>query len=239
MKALVVDDEALVRSELVYALGRVAEDLDVTEADSAVSAFALLAEQAFDVVFLDIGLPDVSGLDAMAVINKLPKRPAVVFVTAYDEHALAAFDLAATDYVVKPVSEARLAQTVARVRAQIERAPTKKATTAGRIPLERDERTLLVRIDDVRVVHANGHVVIAQTFEHDLRFRGSLGEAAARLEPHGFLRVHRSYLVNPEHVLEVTPFFGGSYVLRVDDKARTEVPVSRGYFPVVKKAFGL
>lgn len=239
MKALVVDDEALVRSELIYALGRVAEDLDVTEAESAVSAFALLAEKAFDVIFLDIGLPDISGLEAMAVINKLPRPPAVVFVTAYDEHALAAFDLAATDYVVKPVSEARLAQTVARIRAHIERAPTKKSTSAGRIPLEHDERTLLVRIDDVRVVHANGHVVIAQTFDRDLRFRGSLGEAAARLEPHGFLRVHRSYLVNPEHVLEVTPFFGGSYVLRVDDKARTEVPVSRGYFPIVKKAFGL
>ena len=239
MKALVVDDEALVRSELIYALGRVAEDLEVTEAESAVSAFALLAEKTFDAVFLDIGLPDISGLDAMAVINKLPRRPAVVFVTAYDEHALAAFDLAATDYVVKPVSEARLAQTVARVRAQVARAPASPQKSSGRIPLEHDERTLLVRIGDVRVMHANGHLVLAQTFETELRFRGSLGEAAARLEPHGFLRVHRSYLVNPEHVVEVTPFFGGSYVLRLDDKARSEVPVSRGYFPVVKKAFGL
>jgi two-component system response regulator LytT len=234
MKALVVDDEPLVRSELVYALGRVAEDLDVTEAESAVTALALLAERPFDVIFLDIGLPDISGLEAMTVIKKLPHPPVVVFVTAYDEHALQAFELAATDYVVKPVSEARLAQTVARVRAQIERKPASGDKSAGRIPLERDERTLLVRIDD-----ANGHLVTAQTFDQSLRFRGSLGEAAARLEPHGFLRVHRSYLVNPEHVVEVTPFFGGSYVLRVDDKARSEVPVSRGYFPVVKKAFGL
>ncbi len=239
MKALVVDDEPLVRSELIYALGRVAEDLDVTEAESAVAAFALLAERPFDVIFLDIGLPDISGLEAMTVIKKLRRPPVVVFVTAYDEHALEAFELAATDYVVKPVSEARLAQTVSRVRAQIERKPTSGDKSAGRIPLEYDERTLLVRIDDVRVVHANGHLVTAQTFDQALRFRGSLGEAAARLEPHGFLRVHRSYLVNPEHVLEVTPFFGGSYVLRVDDESRTEVPVSRGYFPVVKMAFGL
>ena len=90
----------------------------------------------------------------------------------------------------------------------------------------------------VRVVHANAHLLLAQTFEAELRFRVSLGEAAARLKPHGFLRVHRSYLVNPEHVVEVTPFFGGSYVLRLDDKARTEVSVSRGSFPVVKRAFG-
>jgi len=239
MKALVVDDEPLVRSELVYALGRVAEDLDVTEAESAVTALALLTERPFDVIFLDIGLPDISGLEAMTVIKKLRRPPVVVFVTAYDEHALEAFELAATDYVVKPVSEARLAQTVARVRAQMDRKPASGDKSTGRIPLERDERTLLVRIDDVRVVHANGHLVTAQTFDQALRFRGSLGEAAARLERHGFLRVHRSYLVNPEHVVEVTPFFGGSYVLRVDDKARSEVPVSRGYFPVVKKAFGL
>jgi DNA-binding LytR/AlgR family response regulator len=88
-------------------------------------------------------------------------------------------------------------------------------------------------------VQASGHTVTARVGDGDLRWKGSLADAAARLEPAGFLRVHRAYLVNPERVVEVEPFFGGSYLLRVDDKARSEVPVSRGYLPAVRKALGL
>jgi DNA-binding LytR/AlgR family response regulator len=240
VRALVVDDEPLVRSELVYALERVAEDFTIVEASNAATALATLAADPFDVVFLDIGLPGMSGIEAMTVINSLPHRPHVVFVTAFDEHALRAFELGATDYVVKPVNEERLAVTVARLRGA--RSPEPARTTvpgALRLPLEDDDRRMLVRIAEIFMVHANGHVVLATLNDRELRFRGSLAECAARLDPLGFLRVHRSYLVNPEHVVEIEPFFGGTYVLRLDDKRRSEAPVSRGYMPAVRKAFGL
>jgi two-component system LytT family response regulator/two-component system response regulator LytT len=241
VKALVVDDEPLVRSELVYALERVAEDFTVVEAADAATALASLAATPFDVVFLDIGLPGMSGLEAMTVINSLPHRPHVVFVTAFDEHALRAFELGATDYVMKPVNEERLAVTVARLRG-VSQTPSlvrNGAPPAVRLPLEDDDRRMLVRISEIRMVHANGHVVLATLYDKELRFRGSLAECAARVDPLGFLRVHRSYLVNPDHVVEIEPFFGGTYVLRLDDKRRSEAPVSRGYMPVVRKAFGL
>ena len=80
---------------------------------------------------------------------------------------------------------------------------------------------------------------MARLFDGDLRWKGSLADAAARLEPAGFLRVHRAYLVNPERVVEIEPFFGGSYLLRVDDKARSEVPISRNFLPAVCKTLGL
>ncbi len=240
MRALVVDDEPLVRSELLYALERVAEDFVVEEASSAAMALATLAASPFDVVFLDIGLPGMSGIEAMTVINSLPHRPSVVFVTAFDEHALRAFELGATDYVVKPVNEERLAVTIARLRAaHSPQVPGKPATGSVRLPLEEDDRRMLVRINEIRMVHANGHVVLATLADKELRFRGSLAECAARLEPLGFLRVHRSYLVNPDHVVEIEPFFGGTYVLRLDDKRRSEAPVSRGFMPAVRQAFGL
>jgi DNA-binding LytR/AlgR family response regulator len=238
MRVLVVDDEALVRSELVYALGKVASDVEVAEAPDAVEALQLLAGSAFDVVFLDINLPGLSGLDATKVINALPAAPQVVFVTAHDGHAVNAFELAAFDYVVKPVSEARLARTLERLRALREQSPPSTASPA-RVALEDGERTRLVKIADIRYVQANGHVVTARIFDGELRWKGSLSEAAARLEPRGFLRVHRAYLVNPDRVVEVEPFFGGSYLLRVDDRARSEVPVSRNYLPAVRKALGL
>ena len=242
MRALVVDDEPLVRSELVYALGKVDGDIEITEAADAVEALRELAGAAYDVVFLDINLPRLAGLEATKVINALPSPPLVVFVTAHDTHALAAFDLAAFDYVVKPVSQARLAQTVERLRAS--RAGGASAVQPGdalpsRIALEDGERTRLVKVAEIRYVQANGHVVTARVFDGDLRWKGSLAEAAARFEPAGFLRVHRAYLVNPERVVEVEPFFGGAYLLRVDDKARSEVPVSRNYLPAVRKALGL
>jgi two-component system LytT family response regulator/two-component system response regulator LytT len=242
VRALVVDDEPLVRSELVYTIGKVADDVEVTEAPDAVEALRELAGSQYDVVFLDINLPGLSGLEATKVINALPSAPQVVFVTAHDEHAVDAFELAAFDYVVKPVSEARLARTLERLRALRQNSAPAAAAANGalaRVALEDGERTRLVKTADIRYVQANGHVVTARVYDGDLRWKGSLAEAASRFEPAGFLRVHRAYLVNPERVVEVEPFFNGSYLLRVDDKARSEVPVSRNYLPVVKKALGL
>jgi two-component system, LytTR family, response regulator LytT len=242
MRALVVDDEALVRSELVYTLGKVADDVEITEAPDAVEALRELAGSAYDVVFLDINLPGLSGLEATKVINALPSAPQVVFVTAHDEHAVNAFELAAFDYVVKPVSEARLARTLERLRTSRRgAAPAAAAANGapGRVALEDGERTRLVKTADIRYVQANGHVVTARVYDGDLRWKGSLAEAASRFEPLGFLRVHRAYLVNPERVVEAEPFFNGSYLLRVDDKARSEVPVSRNYLPAVRKALGM
>ncbi len=240
MRALVVDDEPLVRSELVYALGRVAGEAEIAEAADAVEALRELARTAYDVVFLDIGLPGLSGIDATKVIAALPNPPQVVFVTADDSHAVDAFELAAADYVVKPVSESRLARTVERLRGRGNAAPLRtESAVPQRLPFEEGEKTRLVRVNDIRYVQANGHLVTARVFDGDLRWKGTLAECSARLEPCGFLRCHRAYLVNPERVVEVEPYFGGAYLLRVDDKARSEVPVSRAFLPTVKKALGL
>ncbi|HEX3549099.1 MAG TPA: LytTR family DNA-binding domain-containing protein [Candidatus Elarobacter sp.] len=242
MRALIVDDEPLVRSELVYALGRAAGDIDVTEAADGVEALRALGGDAFDVVFLDVNLPGLDGLELAKIVGKQQSPPQIVFVTAHDQHAVDAFELAAFDYVVKPVSEDRLRRTVERLRAaRASAAPSDAAaaTSPARVALEDGERTRLVKLADMRYVQANGHVVTVRLFDGDLRWKGSLSDAAARLEPNGFLRVHRAYLVNPERVIEVEPFFGGAYLLRVDDKARSEVPVSRNYLPAVRKALGL
>ena len=239
MRALVVDDEPLVRSELVYALGEVAHDVEIAEAGDAVEALRALAGRPYDVVFLDISLPGLSGLEATKVINALPTPPLVVFVTAHDTYAVDAFELAAADYVVKPVSHERLARTVERLRGLRGDARAAGAPTLSRVALEDGERTRLVKVAEIRYVQASGHVVTARLFDGELRWKGALADAAARLEPAGFLRVHRAYVVNPERVVEVEPYFGGTYLLRVDDKARSEVPVSRSFRPAVRKTLGL
>jgi DNA-binding LytR/AlgR family response regulator len=238
MRALVVDDEPLVRNELIYTLRRVARDCDVREAGNALDAMGLLQAAQYDIVFLDIRMPGLSGLDAAAVIDRLPRPPHVVFVTAHEDHALRAFEVAAIDYLLKPVTEERLAQTVERWRTRAPHAPA-SAQQSGRLPVEGSGRTFLVPIDDVRYVQARGHVVTVALYEQTFRFRGSLGECAARLEPHGFVRVHRAYLVNPRHVVEANPSMAGTYELRVDDRSHSRVPVSRNFVPGIRTTFQL
>jgi len=238
VKALVVDDEPIVRKDLAYTLGRVAPGCKIEEAESAVEALALLQTSSFDIVFLDIRMPGLDGLNAAAVINRLPKRTHVVFVTAFPDYALSAFDVAASDYLIKPVSEERLSDTLRRLRSE---SSTKSPdqTEHARLPVVDEGRTLLLRIEDVRFVEARDHLVAVRLFDRSYRFRGSLAECASRLERHGFLRVHRAYIVNPRHVVEVNGFMAGSYIIRVDDRTRSEVPVSRNFAPAIRSAFQL
>lgn len=235
LRALIVDDEPHVRDELAYALRSCDQDVRIEQSENAVDALARLQSERFDVVFLDIRMPGLSGLDAMPVINRLPRRPEVVFVTAHDDHAIAAFEHEALDYLLKPVSAQRVAKTIARIRAR--REPDANAPRGSRIPVEREGRTMLISPADIRYVAASGHDVTVHTFGDALRYRGTLVQCASRLR--GLLRVHRAYLVNPQHVIEVRPFFSGTYTLVTDDKTRSEVPVSRGYARSVRSAFHL
>ncbi len=239
MRALVVDDEPLVRNEFVYMLARVARDFTVDEAESTVQALAWMQQAAYDVVFLDIAMPGLSGLDAAAVIDKLPRRPHVVFVTAHEHHALRAFELAASDYLLKPVTEERLALAIGRVRGGSSREHSAPAVASGRLPVDGGGRTYLVPVADIRYVQARGHVVTIVLFDQSFRFRGTLSECAQRLEPHGFLRVHRAYLVNVRHVVEANPILAGAYTLHVDDRSHSEVPVSRTFAASVRSTFAL
>jgi DNA-binding LytR/AlgR family response regulator len=239
VKALVVDDEPLVRNEFVYMLARVARDVRVEEADSTVQALACMQREVYDVVFLDIHMPGLSGLDAAAVIEKLPKRPHVIFVTAHEHHALRAFELGACDYLLKPVTEERLAVAIGRARGGARRERIAPAAASGRLPVDGCGRTYLVPVTDIRYVQARGHVVTIVLFDQTFRFRGTLAECAQRLEPQGFLRVHRAYLVNVRHVVEANPILAGAYALRVDDRAHSEVPVSRTFAGNVRATFAL
>jgi DNA-binding LytR/AlgR family response regulator len=204
-----------------------------------VEVLARLQQHRFDVLFLDIRMPGLSGLDAAEILNKLPERPNVIFVTAFDEHALAAFEVGAIDYLVKPVSELRLRRAVERISGRAQGRATTGRTVMDKLPVDGEGHTVLLRIADIRVVHARGHHVFVRTFDAEYRSRTSLSELDQQLAPHGFIRVHRAFLVNPDHVIEVHPFFAGAYLLRLQDKERTEVPVSRALAPRVREALGL
>ena len=238
LRVLVVDDEPAARAELQHLLGRMTGVgvPDLTE--TATEAIAAIGTREYDVVFLDIRMPGMSGLEALPLLHERAPDLAVVFVTAFDEHALQAFELAAADYLLKPVSELRLRRSLDRVAERRRRsAPANPAT--DRIAVDGTTGTLLLRLADVRQLRVSGHDVFAKTFDAEHRARATLAELEVRLGPHGFLRVHRSFLVNLEHVAEVEPFFNGALLLRMDDRERSEIPVGRAVAPRVRELFGL
>jgi len=252
---LIADDEPPARGELRYILEALAPEATFYEAADGDETLAIIEREPIDVVFLDIHMPGMDGLAVAATIMDGPEPPLIVFATAYDEHALRAFELAALDYVVKPFDERRLAQTMERVR----RALAERATLAERQAAVREyllkaapgpgltklwgqrenENWVLVDYRDILWIVAKDKRVYMRTAAgEELLVRHTLKDLESRLGPYDFARVHKSYLVNLDHVAEVVPWFSGTYVIRMDDEAHTQIPMSRRYAAHLKKMTG-
>mgnify|MGYP000116422428 CR=1 FL=1 len=219
-RILIVDDDPTARTHLERLLKELGQD----QVETAENAYALLdriRDSPPEVVFLDIRMPGLSGLDALRALNALPQRPRVVLVSAFDEHALEAFEAAAFDYLLKPVDPDRLRKTLERLAAEPLPGPP------SRLALPTADRVVLLDPDQILYVQAQGDLIRVVTREGTYEARTTLREVARRLPPARFLRVHRSYLVNLDHVVELHPFFSGTMLLRLDDPQRTEIPVSR------------
>mgnify|MGYP001344534387 CR=1 FL=1 len=234
LKALVVDDEAPARSELRFLLEEAGGIEVVGEASNAPEALQLIKAIPYDVVFLDIDMPGLSGMRLAEVLGTLERQPAIIFVTAHSEHAVKAFEVAATDYLVKPVE-------IDRLRTAIERLHPTEDTPVRieRIPVEKGGRKLLLQVDDIYYVMAKDDYSYIYTAEERYLSTISLAQLESRLEPQGFFRVHRRFLVNLSQVKEVVPMYGGTMLLTLKDKGGSQVPASRRRVPALKRALGL
>jgi DNA-binding LytR/AlgR family response regulator len=244
-RCLIVDDEAPARAELRHLLGEIDEVQVVGEAANATEALELIHSVPYDVVLLDVRMPGGSGLDIAAALQELPHPPSVIFTTAYPDHAVEAFDLAAADYLLKPFDSDRLARAVARALAGGHDTPhepaapaTVAATTLARIPVQRGERTVLV--DEAAIVYASasrGYSYL-QLADERVLVCFSLNELERRLHG-GFFRVHRSYLVNLGHVRELVSDFKGGLSLVMGDHQHSRVEVSRRQAGELRRAVGV
>ena len=235
LKVLVVDDEAPARSELRYLLGEAGGVEVIGEASNAAEALQLIKAIPYDAVFLDIDMPGVSGMRLAEVLSEVEHPPAIVFVTAYSEHAVAAFEVEAVDYLVKPVEVPRLRRAIERL------APPEPASGARveRVPVEKGGKKLLLAVEEIFYIMAKDDYSYLFTDGERYLSTLSLADLEKRLEPRGFFRVHRRFVVNLEKVKEVVPMYGGTLLLTMKDKAATQVPVSRRRVPSLKKALGL
>lgn len=251
MQILIADDERPARAELRYILSSLLPTADFHEARTGQEALDLIAQQPVDVVFLDINMPGQSGLAVATAVMAMPEhdarpRPLIVFATAYDAHAVRAFELAALDYVVKPFSEQRIAQTVGRIRETLAQRNTLVARYAAleqylqtraqpadltKLWAEREnESSALIDFADVVWVEAEAKRVFVHTAvgEH-LRVFYTLKELEPRLTPHNFVRIHKAVLANLDYVDAIEQGFSGTYIVIMRDAARSRLPMSRQY----------
>jgi two-component system, LytTR family, response regulator LytT len=258
INTIIVDDEKPARDELVFLLKGFPEINLIGQGKNGVEAVSLIKEHSPDLVFLDVQMP---GLDGFGVLKKLMERkmkvPHVVFATAFDQYAVKAFDVNAVDYVLKPFDKARIAKAIQRARKVME---TNTSTTSERLEqlvtqleasrqtsahpvkllVNSHERLLLVDSEDVIFATINDGTirVVAREVEGGANYR-TLEDLQAVLEPQLFWKPHRAYVVNIHHIKEVVPWFKGTYMLKMDDKNRTEVPVSRSQIKRMRELFKL
>jgi len=255
LRAVLVDDEQLARDELSYLLGRMGGVEVIGQAGNGIEALTTIDRLQPDVVFLDVQMPGLTGFEVARRLLDAQASSHIIFVTAYDQHAIEAFEVNAVDYLLKPVDHRRLEGAVERARRRVTtdralaQAPDRSAEAARsmnseiekivemvaerqsrreRLAIKVGERFMLVQAEEI--VYASladdGITVVTNQHAGTSNYR-TLDELHERLDPTVFWRVHRSHLVNINKIKEIVPWFSRNYILRMKDAKATEIPVSR------------
>jgi two-component system LytT family response regulator len=241
IRTLVVDDEPLAR-ERVLSLLQQENDVEVVgECSDGGQAVSAIQEQAPDLVFLDVQMPGCDGFEVIRNIGA-DRMPTVIFVTAYDEYALRAFEVHALDYLLKPFGKERFQQTLRHAREALER---RRAGDLGRrllalvhdikpepqrverLVVKSGGRVFFLRTDEIDWIEAAGNYVRLHLGSESHLFRETMNRMEARLDVKRFARIHRSRIVNTERIKELQPWFNGDYVVVLRDGTR--LTLSRGY----------
>jgi len=251
LRVLVADDEAPARQRLIDLLSRDTQVGQVTEAADGEAAVAAIQKHRPDLVFLDVQMPELDGLGVIDAIGAA-EMPLTVFVTAYDQHAIRAFEANALDYLLKPFSDERFEATMARVKARLaersigefgQRVMKMVAGAApaserrlDRLVVKSGGTTRFIRAIDIDWIEAAGVYVTLHVGGKELLYRAALNDLADRLDPRRFVRVHRSALVNIESIIQLEPMSHGEFEAVIKNGSRARV--SRTYRTLLEKRLG-
>ncbi|MGZ7042349.1 MAG: LytR/AlgR family response regulator transcription factor [Thermoanaerobaculia bacterium] len=247
-RVLIVDDEPVARRRLKRLLSRYKDITVVDECSGGLVAVERIRALEPDLVFLDIQMPDLDGFGVVAEIG-VDQMPSVIFVTAYDQYALRAFDVHAIDYLLKPYDEERFDAALRhaaeinrpapadddRLRAllldMLQRGEPSAAKPTGRyhdrVAVKVDGKTRIIAIKDVDWFETDGNYIRIRVGRASYLIRNTANRLEQELDPRQFARIHRRYLVNLERVVEVEPWFGGDAIVRLKDGAKLKL--SRSY----------
>jgi two-component system LytT family response regulator len=241
IKVLIVDDEKLVRDYLKRIILEKNDIEVIGEAEDGIEAISKIQESSPDIMLLDIQMPE---LDGFGVLDFLDVPPPTIFVTAYDEYAIKAFDVNAVDYILKPIRKKRLFDAIEKAKIYIQKKELWESETKRilgyirkrevlNIPLITRKGFKLLSIEKVFWIEADGDYASIHTAKSDFFYKKSLKHLESRLPSDLFLRVHRSYIVNFKKIKELISSTGSGYKLKMEDNS--EIPVARRKSREVKK----
>ncbi|TMN22182.1 response regulator transcription factor [Lentibacillus cibarius] len=244
---MIAEDEELAREELIYLLKEEPDVVISPGAETGEQLIDLYTKHEPDVIFLDVQMPEMSGVEAAKQITAISYQqpPLFVFTTAYDTYALDAFDIEAVDYLLKPYDDNRFQQAMKRVRKHLTHnganqgtpALSQQASPASKLLIDDGERMVVLSPDSIYYAVPANRMLEIHTKDEIIESRMTLQELEEKLYGLPFFRIHRSYLVNLNHVREITPWFNGAYNVTLKDKHHTTLPVSRSARKILLETF--
>ncbi len=249
LKVLIVDDERPARRDLTRILGKIEGFEKAGEAGNGLKAVEMIRDGAPDIVLLDIQMPGLDGFQVLGKLGEAGDIPPVIFVTAYDQYAIRAFDVHAVDYILKPVDEDRLREALGRARDRAQGATPRQdldellrsvGALTQRVPVRRGSGVVMVDAQEILYACVSDGEVSIVT--HDLEgtsSRRSLDELQAELPAGMFMRVHRAYLANVYRIREIIPWENNSFRIRMGSDDGPVIPVSRANARELKRRLHL
>jgi len=239
IRSLVVDDERYAREELTYLLSKFPDVQVVGEAESGEAAILKTVQLMPDVVFLDVEMPKMNGVEVAKVLVELKKVPLIIFATAYPQFAAEAFRINAIDYLLKPYDEEQLKQTIHRIEKIVYPSPpVDTAEKRGKLAVEAGGEIDYILPQDILYMYRDEKVTKIITRTDTYEVRTTLKELEGRLEPFSFFRIHKGYLVNLKYVSRLTPWFNGAYRLELEGLDE-KLSVSRNYVKNLRETLEL
>ncbi|WP_315613738.1 LytTR family DNA-binding domain-containing protein [Alkalihalobacillus sp. MEB130] len=242
IKTIIIDDEPYSRDELTFLLKEY-EDIEIIgEADSGEKGLEIVMRNEPDVVFVDIEMPQMSGLELAKALTNMKQAPLIIFATAYADYAVKAFRVQALDYLVKPFDEEQIEDVIGRIKERLHNTDFKekeKSTAAvGKLAVEDDGRIVYIPPKDITYLFREERETIICTKDRTFRLRTPIKELEEKLRAYPFFRTHKSYLVNLDKVEELIPWFNGAFQVKVVGR-KEEIPVSRNYVKALREQLEL
>lgn len=229
IKIVIADDEWYSRDELKHLLSEFSSLQIIGEADTGEAAVMKTLQLQPDVVFLDVEMPKMNGMEAAKSLMELKKVPLIVFATAYPQFAAEAFRYEAIDYLLKPYDEEQLKQTVQRIEKLLHQSKSpEKSSAPGKLAVDAEGEIVYLEPKDILYMYRDDKVSKIMTKTKSYDTKTPLKDLESRLGPYSFFRIHKSYLVNLDYVVKLTPWFNGAYQLELEGTEEM-LSVSRNY----------
>jgi len=253
IKTMIVEDEKPAREEIKYLINQEKDFKVLFEAGDGKKALEILNKNQVDLLFLDIKIPGISGMEIARILKEKKNSPYIVFTTAYDEYAVEAFQLAAVDYLLKPISDQRFKESLIKIKKEIKQnnninqqlenlfasiRPDKRDKSLNKIAVMEKDYYLMLDFKDIYYFSTREKKVWAHCHKNSYMTGFQLKELERTL-PEQFFRIHKSYIVNLKHIKAVIPWFKGKYQVLMEDYSEHKIPVSRSKVDQINKLLNL